>query len=200
MRGRGTPNRRRPLRVLIANETRDRADQLADVVAELEHHVVASHVAVTDVAAATNHAEADVALVSSGHDAAQSLELISEIVREAACPVIALLRSDDPAFVQEAAERGVFAFIVDANPADLQGAIDVTLNRFAELQSLQGAFTRRAVIEQAKGILMARHNTNADRAFAMLRGDSQSTGHRIVDIAHAVIDAHLLLPGPDQGR
>jgi len=31
---------------------------------------------------------------------------------------------------------------------------------------------RRALIEQAKGILMARHSINADRAFEMLRDHS----------------------------
>lgn len=42
-----------------------------------------------------------------------------------------------------------------------QSSIDVTLQRFAEYNSLQGAFGRRATIEQAKGILMARHAVGA---------------------------------------
>ena len=83
--------------------------------------------------------------------------LIAEIVREAHCPVIALLSAKDPAYVHEAAKRGVFAYIVDTTPEELQSAIDITLQRFTEYHNLQGAFGRRAVIEQAKGILMARH-------------------------------------------
>ena len=69
--------------------------------------------------------------------------------------MIALLSTGDPAYIHEAARRGVFAYIVDADAEELQGAIDITLQRFAEYQNLQGAFGRRAVIEQAKGILMA---------------------------------------------
>jgi hypothetical protein len=65
--------------------------------------------------------------------------------------------------VHEAAKRGVFAYIVDASPEELQSAIDITLQRFNEYHSLQGAFGRRALIEQAKGVLMARHSINADR-------------------------------------
>src|SRR5204863_3742610 len=99
-----------------------------------------------------------------------ALELISEIVREASCPVIALLSAKDPSYVHEAAKRGVFAYIVDSTPEELQSAIDITLQRFTEYQSLQGAFGRRALIEQAKGILMARHAINAERAFELLRG------------------------------
>ena len=97
----------------------------------------------------------DVALVGLGLSSEHALELIEKIVREAACPVIALLSAKDPAYVREAAKRGVFAYIVDTTPEELQSAIDITLQRFAEYHNLQGAFGRRAVIEQAKGILMA---------------------------------------------
>ncbi|MGZ4393505.1 MAG: ANTAR domain-containing protein [Gaiellaceae bacterium] len=55
-------------------------------------------------------------------------------------------------------------------------------------------FGRRATIEQAKRILMARHSINADRAFEMLRDHSQHNGHKLVDIAQAIVDSHLLLP------
>ena len=76
--------------------------------------------------------------------------------------MIAILHADDPAYIHEAAKRGVFAYIIDASPDELQSAIDITLQRFTEYQNLQGAFGRRALIEQAKGILMARHSINAD--------------------------------------
>jgi len=71
----------------------------------------------------------------------------------------------------------------------LQSAIDITLQRFAEYHSLQGAFGRRATIEQAKGILMARHAVDADRAFDMLRDHSQHNGHKLVDVAQAIVDS-----------
>ena len=107
--------------------------------------------------------------------------------------MIAILHADDPAYVHEAAKRGVFAYIIDGTPDELQSAIDITLQRFAEYHSLRGAFGRRAVIEQAKGILMARHSTDADRAFEMLRDHSQHTGRKLSDVASAMVDSHLLL-------
>ncbi len=87
--------------------------------------------------------------------------------------MIALLAARDPAYVHEAAKRGVFAYIVDIIPEELQSALDITLQRFTEYHNLQGAFGRRAVIEQAKGILMARHGIDSDTAFGMLRDHSQ---------------------------
>ncbi len=66
-------------------------------------------------------------------------------------------------------------------PEELQSAIDITLQRFTEYHSLQGAFGRRALIEQAKGILMARHAIDADKAFEMLRNHSQHNGHKLAE-------------------
>ncbi|MHB8643382.1 MAG: ANTAR domain-containing response regulator, partial [Gaiellaceae bacterium] len=91
------------------------------------------------------------------------------------------------------AKRGIFAYIVDTTPEELQSAIDITLQRFTEYHSLQGAFGRRAVIEQAKGILMARHAVNADRAFDILRDHSQHNGRKVADVAEAIVESHLLL-------
>jgi len=183
----------RHLRVLIANERRERLELLAQVVAGLGHEVIAREIDVKEVGAVTARERPDVALVGLGLDSEHALELISEIVREASCPVIALLSAKDPSYVHEAAKRGVFAYIVDSEPDELQSAIDITLQRFGEYHSLQGAFGRRATIEQAKGILMERHAIDAGRAFEMLRDHSQHNGHKLVDVAQAVVDSHLLL-------
>jgi AmiR/NasT family two-component response regulator len=189
------------LRVLIANERRDRLELLAQVVAGLGHEVIAREVDVTAVAAVTAREQPDVALVGLGLSSQHALELIEQIVRESSCPVIALLSAEDPTYVREAAKRGVFAYLVDTTPEELQSAIDVTLQRFAEYHNLQGAFGRRALIEQAKGILMARHSTDADKAFGMLREHSQQNGNKLVDVATAIVASHLLLvpatPQPD---
>ena len=181
------------LRVLIANEKRERLELLAQVVVGLGHEVIAREIHVQDVGAVTARERPDVALVGLGLSSQHALGLIDEIVREAACPVIALLSAEDPAYVHEAAKRGIFAYILHDDPGELTSAIDITLQRFAEYQSLQGAFGRRATIEQAKGILMARHAIDADRAFEMLRDHSQHNGHKLVDVAQAIVDSHLLL-------
>ena len=184
------------LRVLIANEKRDRLDILAQVVIGLGHDVIAREIDVSEVGEVTSREQPDVALVGLGLHSEHALELISEIVHEAACPVIALLSAKDPAYVHEAAKRGVFAYIVDTSPEELQSAIDITLQRFAEYHGLQGAFGRRASIEQAKGILMARHGIDADHAFDMLRDHSQHNGNKLVDVAEAIVNSHLLLLPP----
>jgi AmiR/NasT family two-component response regulator len=184
------------LRILIANERRDRLELLARVVTGLGHQVIAREVDVREVGTVTAREHPDVALVGLGLSSEHALELITEIVHEASCPVIALLSARDPAYIREAAKRGVFAYIVDADAEELQSAIEITLQRFAEYHNLQGAFGRRAVIEQAKGILMARHAIRQDKAFEMLRAHSQHNGRKLVDVAEAIVESHLLLLAP----
>jgi signal transduction histidine kinase len=57
--------------------------------------------------------------------------------------VIALLEAYDSEWIDQAAQRGVYAYIVDSRPEELQSAIDITLRRFAEFQGVHGAFELR---------------------------------------------------------
>jgi AmiR/NasT family two-component response regulator len=184
-----------PLRVLIANERKDRLALVAATVIELGHEVIAREIEVKDVGAVTARERPDVALVGLGDSSEHALALIDKIVREAACPVIALLHAPDPGFVMEASKRGVFAQISDTGVDDWQTSIDIVLRRFAEYQELEGAFGRRALIERAKGILMERHSIDDADAFGMLRDRSRADNRKLIDLAAAVVDGHRLLPG-----
>ena len=181
------------LRILIANELADRLETVASIVMSMGHTVIARELNVDEVGQVTREERPDVALVGLGESPEHALDHISRIVREAACPVIALLHNDDPEFVNEAAKRGVFAYITNGDPAQLQSAIDIVLRRFAEYHSLEGAFGRRAVIERAKGILMERHAITDQKAFELLREHSQRTGRKLFDVAQAVLESHTLL-------
>jgi two-component system, response regulator / RNA-binding antiterminator len=182
------------LRVLIANERKDRLELVAPIVAALGHEVIAREVEVEEVGPLTAKERPDVALVGLGESSDHALSLIDKIVQESRCPVIVLLHAPDSDFVKEASKRGVFAYITDAGARDWQSSIDIVLRRFAEYHDLEGAFGRRAVTERAKGILMERHAIDEADAFELLRGHSRATNRKLVDIASAVVDGHSLLP------
>ena len=194
------PERPEHLRVLISNERKERLELTTGIVSALGHEVIARSLDVAEVAATTAQSRPDVALVGLGSSSEHALELISRIVQEAACPVIALLEADDPAFVNEAAKRGIFGYITDGEPEELQSEIDIVLRRFAEFQNLEGAFGRRAVTERAKGILMERHRIDEQEAFELLRNHSRRSGRKLIDVATAVVDSHLVLPAQAPGR
>ena len=72
---------------------------------------------------------------------------------------------------------------------------------------LEEALVSRAVIEQAKGILMATQRCDADAAFARLRSESQNTNRKVRDVAADYVrrvtapdgDGHRT-PGSPSGR
>src|SRR5262245_52061611 len=188
-----------PLRVFIANERDERLDVITGIVRKLGHDVIARNIGIEQVGPETRAELPDIALVGLGLDAEHALDQITEIVHEAACPVIALLDVSNPAYVTEAATRGVFAYVIlDDDPQELQSALEIKLLRFAEFHNVEGAFGRRATIEQAKAILMERHGIPPDQAFKQLREHSQQTGRKLVDVAQAVIESHRLLHAPGQ--
>jgi two-component system, response regulator / RNA-binding antiterminator len=184
------------LRVLIANERRDRLALVARTVAGLGHEIIAREIDVEEVGPVTARERPDVALVGLGASSGHALVLIEKIVQQASCPVILLIHEPNPDFVREASKRGIFACITDsdAGAGEWQSSIDIVLRRFTEYHDLEGAFGRRAVTERAKGILMERHAVDEESAFEMLRDRSRATNRKLVDIASAVVDGHALLP------
>ena len=189
------PESEHRLQVLIANEQHDRLEKITVLVEALGHEIVGSAVDIGEVGPLSRSTDAEVALVGLGLDGEHALEEISQIVHEAACPVIALIDAEDPSYITQAAQRGVFAYVVldGEEAAELQGALEITLRRFAEFQNLQGAFGRRAIIEQAKGILMERNRIDAEAAFALLKSHSQQNGQKLSQVAQALTQTHLLL-------
>jgi AmiR/NasT family two-component response regulator len=190
----------RPLTVLIAHDRPDRLGQVTQAVTALGHEVIPRNIGMTEVGRATVEARPDVAIVIVAPDSEpQALRWIESTVREAACPVIAILDVQDRAFINEAAKRGIFAYIADGHdPVELQSSIDIVLRRFAEYHALEGAFGRRAVTERAKGILMERHGIDEQEAFNMLRDHARRHNRKMVDVAEEIISTHQLLPRKPQ--
>ncbi len=190
-----TSERDAVLRVLVCDEPGLRLDEVTRTIVGLGHEVIARETALPDVGRITAVERPDVAIVIVHDEGKGALELIDLVVHEAACPVIAVLDVQDRTFIKEAARRGIFAYVAnDIESQEMQSAIDVVLQRFAEYHNLEGAFGRRAVTERAKGILMERHAIDEQQAFEMLRRQARRTNRKIVDVAEAVVTGHPMLP------
>jgi AmiR/NasT family two-component response regulator len=61
--------------------------------------------------------------------------------------------------------------------------------------NLQKALDSRAVIDQAKGILMERHKLTAEQAFQVLTRSSMQTNRKVRDIADELVITGELLQG-----
>jgi response regulator NasT len=189
------------LRVLVADEDRRALDDLGRTLTDLGHEVTPYAVSVSEAAQLIATEDPDLAFVMAHRDDEHALALIGEAVEYASGPVIAHIRGGDVDFVARAAERGIAAWIETTSPEAVQGAIEVALRRYQDaaqlsekVGQLETALERRSVIERAKGIVMERHSVDEHAAFELLRDHARSSNRRVLDVAHAVIDGHGLLP------
>jgi AmiR/NasT family two-component response regulator len=200
----GDINGTRALRVLLADEDAGALKILAGQVRELGHTPTEIAVDLRAAAEAIARDEPDLTIVAvyrdDGHDDAHALDLIEEINAYSTGPVIALLDREDPDFVASAAERGIFAYARQETADSIQSAIEVAIRRWREqhalseqIERLEGALARRALIERAKGILMERHDIGDREAFELLREHARSNNRTVVDVAAAVAEGHALL-------
>jgi AmiR/NasT family two-component response regulator len=77
-------------------------------------------------------------------------------------------------------ELAAAASIVLANASAYWAALELS-------EQLNDAMRSRAVIEQAKGVIMATAGCNADAAFDLLREQSQSENRKLRDIAQDIV-------------
>ena len=175
------------LRVLVADERRLYLETVTRAVEALGHEVVAHEVDISAVGRSTLEHRPDLAIVALHEDTQHALDLITEIVDEATCPVIALADSASREFVAEAAERGVFAYLDSTRETELQGGIDVALQRYREHEKLLAAFKRRARIERAKGMLMVRHGVDDRAAFEHMRQEARRMRRPLIEIVDEVL-------------
>jgi AmiR/NasT family two-component response regulator len=198
----GNENGQRALRILLADQDPGALKVTAGQVRELGHTPTEIAVSVREAAEAIARDDPDLTIVVIyGDDDEYALDLIEEIDAFSSGPVIALLDSEDPEFVAEAAERGIFAYARQETADSIQSAIEVAMRRWREhhelteqVERLENALERRAVIERAKGILMERHSVDERAAFQRVREHARGTNRTVVDVAAAVAEGHALLP------
>jgi AmiR/NasT family two-component response regulator len=191
----------RNLRVLIANENKDALERLHEVLAGLGHDVTPYAVSVTEAVDLIAREDPQLAIVVMHQDDDHALALIDEVVEYASGPVIAQLRDADVDFLARAADRGISAYVESLDPESIQAAIEVAMRNYREasrlhekVEQLESALERRGVIERAKGVLMERHGVGEREAFGLLRDQARSSGRRVVQVAHSVLEGHPLLP------
>ena len=175
------------LRVLVADERRKFLEPVSDAVRALGHEVCALEVDVAGVGRATHEHRPDIAIVALHDSSDHALGLITEIVDEAACPVCLLAPTVELDFLAEAAKRGVFAYLDSTEATELQGGIDIAIQRFHQFRELLGAFGRRARIERAKGLLMERHGLSGDEAFEQIRREARGARRPLMGVVDELL-------------
>jgi AmiR/NasT family two-component response regulator len=191
----------RGLKVLLADEDEGALRITAALVRDIGHEVSEMAIGLRAAAEVIARDDPDLSIVVVYQNDGYALDLIEEIVEYARGPVVALVDREDPSFVAQAAERGIYAYARAGTAESIQSAIEVAVRRHAEkralaeqVQRLESALERRAMIERAKGIIMERHSVSEREAFDRLRDHARSRNRTVVDVAASVAEGHALLP------
>jgi AmiR/NasT family two-component response regulator len=183
------------LRVLVADEDPETLERMAAVAGSLGHDVVARELAAAGVGKAVREESPELAVVALHSDMEHALDLIQEVVEEGICPVIVQSNGADAQFAARVAEKGAFALSSPVEAEALQSSIEIAMRRFEELEelteeveNLEGALRRRAVVERAKGVLMERQGLDERAAFEFLRSRARATNRTVLDVAQAFLE------------
>jgi response regulator NasT len=170
-----------------------KAGALAGAIEALGHVVRRHKLSPRKAVAALRSTDVDVVVVQRGQDAERALRLIGMLGHAGPYPVVAALPDADHDWVEQAITAGASAIVVGHDPDDLRIALRLAWQRARDRRAQEEAFGRRATIEQAKGLLMARYGVGSDQAFALLREHSQASNRRLGDLAGALVKAHVLM-------
>ena len=110
-------------------------------------------------------------------------------------PVIILTAYADRAFVEQATEAGVLAYLVKpVRESDLAPAVETALGRFREILGLrkeigdlEDTLETRKLIERAKGVLMRRQGLDEASAFGQLQKQARDTRRTMREVAEGVL-------------
>jgi response regulator NasT len=195
------PSELRALKILLADEDPGALRIAAARVRELGHEVTEMAIGIQEAAEMIARDDPDISIVVVYDDSAYALDLIEEITEFARGPVMAIVEHEDPEFVSEAAKRGIYAYAREGLTESIQSGIEVAIRRHddqrrlvEQVERLESALERRALIERAKGILMERHSASEHDAFELLRSHARGNNRTVLDVARAVVEGHALLP------
>ena len=183
------------LRVLVTDGPGVRLDEVTRTVAELGHEVVARESSLLEVAHITAAEHPDVALVIVHEGNTKGLQMIDRIVHESACPVIAVIDVEDREFVNEAAKRGIFAYIARGrDPQEMRAPSTSSCDASPSITLSKVPSGGEPSRSGRRGSLMERHGIDEETAFNMLRDQARRTHRKIVDLAEAVVTGQPVLP------
>jgi response regulator NasT len=189
------------LRVLVVDESAERADILREGLALAGHEVAATLSSPLDLLHAVERVRPDVIIIDTESPSRDVLEHIVVVSRDQPRPIVMFARDDATETIREVTRAGVAAYVVDGlDAARVKPIIDAACARFEAFQALreelaatQALLAERKVIERAKGLLMKAKGLDEEAAYAQLRRLAMSRGKRLAELAQSLVDAADLL-------
>lgn len=183
------------LRVLVADDDEAVRAALVQLSQALNHEVVGEARDGHEAVALARTTNPDVVLLDIRMPHMDGLKAAKAITDEKLLPIIIVTAHADQTLMEEAAEVGVFSYLL--KPITLQrlaAAISTARARFADLQvlraevgDLKSALEARKLVERAKGILMRDLRVGEQEAYRWLKRTSSHHNKKLAEVARRIV-------------
>jgi response regulator NasT len=195
------------MRVLIADDEEAVRSVIAAMCQSLGHIVVGVARDGTEALALLEETRPDLALLDIKMPEPNGIEVARVISQRQNIPVLIVTAFADDNLMRQAAESGVFSYLLKPLTRDrLAEAISTVSASFTKIQKMQEeiddlkqSLEERKLIERAKGILMRDMKVGEQEAFSWLKRTSSHSNTKLVDVARRLI-ALETNPGPRVAR
>jgi two-component system, response regulator / RNA-binding antiterminator len=189
------------MRVLVVDETAERAELLRAALTLAGHEVTASLSSPLALLKTIERLQPDVIVIDTDSPTRDVLEHLVMISQHTPRPVVMFTSDGSAEAIRAATRAGVAAYVVDGlDEGRIKTIVEVAVARFEERQDLRGQLAEansklsdRKLIERAKGLLMKSRNLDEESAFAALRKAAMDRNLKLSEVAQRIVDAADLL-------
>jgi response regulator NasT len=189
------------VRVLVVDESDERAAVLREALTSAGHEVAASLSSPLELLRTVEDLRPDVIVIDTESPTRDVLEHLVMVSQESPRPIVMFSTDSGGEAIRDAVRAGVSAYVVDGLDASrVSSIVEVACARFDEFQRLKIELaeanlklSERKLVERAKGLLMQSRGISEDEAYHALRKLAMSKKQRLGDVAQQVLDAADLL-------
>ncbi|MCF8589209.1 ANTAR domain-containing response regulator [Gordonia liuliyuniae] len=191
-----TPSGRQASRVVVAEDDSLIRLDLIEMLREEGYEVVGEAPNGQIAVDLTEELLPDLVIMDVKMPVRDGIDAASEIATKRLAPVVMLTAFSQREFVERARDAGAMAYLVKPfTQADLVPAIEVALSRYRELKLLENEvadmserFETRKLIEQAKGLLMAKQELTEPDAFRWIQRNAMDRRVTMKAVAQVVVE------------
>jgi response regulator NasT len=189
------------MRVLVVDESAERADMLREALRHAGLEVTASLSSPLSLLKTIEALEPDVIVIDTESPSRDVLEHLVVMSQHTPRPVVMFAADREPEKIREATRAGVSAYVVDGVDKNrIKAIVDAAVARFEEMQSLRAQLaeanqklSERKLVERAKGLLMKSRGLDEEAAYAALRKAAMDRNLKLSEVAQRIVDAADLL-------
>jgi response regulator NasT len=193
------------LRIAVADDEPDVRDYFRRILPRLGHQLIAVAQTGRELVEQCRAAHPDLVITDIKMSDMDGIEAAAEVCRDGPVPVILVSAYHHPQLFERAKGEHILAYLVKpAKQSDLEAAIAIAMQRFAQFQELrrEAADLRqtledRKLIERAKGVMIRELHLDEEEAFRRLQRQARDTNRKMAEVARMILSTGTAFLPPD---